>query len=136
MKHLFLVLFLMTGGVVSADVTLLEQIIAKVNNEIITKSELERSRKNMELEMRSRKITEENIQQAFDIKYGAQAKIRDIQVANIKDAQEVRRRLAAGEKFEEVARSLSQDARTAPPCRWMNVDVGSLVMLASIAPLA
>ena len=59
------------------------------------------------------KITEENIQQAFDIKYGAQAKIRDIQVSNIKEAQEVKRRLAAGEKFEDVAIALSQDPRTA-----------------------
>ena len=61
MKHLFPVMFIMTGGLVWADVTVLEQIVAKVNNEIITKSELDRSRKNMELEMRSRKITEENI---------------------------------------------------------------------------
>ena len=65
MKHLFPVLFILTGGLLCADVTLLEQIIAKVNNEIITKSELERSRKNMELEMRSRKMTEENIAKAI-----------------------------------------------------------------------
>jgi peptidyl-prolyl cis-trans isomerase SurA len=65
MKHSFLVLFVMTGGMAVADVTVLEQIVAKVNNEIITKSELERSRKNMELEMRSRKITEENIAKAI-----------------------------------------------------------------------
>ncbi len=61
MKHLFLVLFVMNCATMFADVTVLEQIVAKVNNEIITRSELERSRKNMELEMRSRKITEENI---------------------------------------------------------------------------
>ena len=61
MKHLFLAFFVMTGSLVCADVTVLEQIVAKVNNEIITKSELDRSRKNMELEMRARKVTEENI---------------------------------------------------------------------------
>ena len=61
MKYLLLVPFILTGGIARADVTLLEQIVAKVNNEIITKSELDRSRKNMELEMRSRKMTEENI---------------------------------------------------------------------------
>ena len=65
MKHLFLILFVMVGAPVWADVTVLEQIVAKVNNEIITKSELDRSRKNMELEMRSRKITEENIAKAI-----------------------------------------------------------------------
>ena len=63
--------------------------------------------------MCSGKITEETIQQAFDLQYGAQVKIRDIQVANIQDAQDVKRRLAAGEKFEDVARALSQDPRTA-----------------------
>lgn len=65
MKYLFLVSFIMTGGIACADVTLLEQIVAKVNNEIITKSELDRSRKNMELEMRSRKMTEENISKSI-----------------------------------------------------------------------
>ena len=65
MKHLFPVLVIITGGLACADVTVLEQIVAKVNNEIITKSELDRSRKNMELEMRSRKMTEENIAKAI-----------------------------------------------------------------------
>jgi foldase protein PrsA len=59
------------------------------------------------------KITEENIQQAFDLRYGAQVKIRDIQVSNIKEAQEVKKRLAEGQKFEEVAKALSQDTHTA-----------------------
>jgi foldase protein PrsA len=59
------------------------------------------------------KITEENIRQAFDVKYGALVKIRDIQVANIADAQDVKRRLAAGEKFEDVARAVSRDKQTA-----------------------
>ncbi len=65
MKHLFLVLFAITGTLFSADIAVIEQIVAKVNNEIITKSELDRSRKNMELEMRSRKITDENIKTAI-----------------------------------------------------------------------
>ena len=59
------------------------------------------------------KISEENIQQAFDVKYGALVKIRDIQVANIADAQDVKRRLAAGEKFEDLARAVSRDRQTA-----------------------
>jgi len=65
MKHLFLVLSVMTGGMLFADVAVIEQIVAKVNNEIITKSELDRARKNKELEMRSRKMTEENIAKAI-----------------------------------------------------------------------
>jgi foldase protein PrsA len=58
-------------------------------------------------------ITDENIKQAFDVRYGAQVKIRDIQVANLAEAQEVKRRLTAGEKFEDLAHTLSRDARTA-----------------------
>ena len=60
------------------------------------------------------KITEDNIKQAFDLQYGGLVKIRDIQLSNIAEAQEVKRRLAAGEKFEDVAKALSKDARTAP----------------------
>jgi parvulin-like peptidyl-prolyl isomerase len=59
------------------------------------------------------KITEDNIKQAFDLQYGGLVKIRDIQVSNIAEAQEVKRRLADNEKFEDVARALSKDPRTA-----------------------
>ncbi len=59
------------------------------------------------------KITDENIRQAFDLQYGGMARIRDIQVSNLAEAQEVKRRLAAGEKFEDVARLLSKDPRIA-----------------------
>lgn len=59
------------------------------------------------------KISEDNIKQAFDLQYGGLVKIRDIQVSNIAEAQEVKRRLADNEKFEDVARALSKDPRTA-----------------------
>ncbi len=59
------------------------------------------------------KITDENIRQAFDVQYGGMARIRDIQISNIAEAQEVKRRLAAGEKFEDVARTMSRDPRIA-----------------------
>ena len=59
------------------------------------------------------KITDDNIKQAFDVQYGGMARIRDIQISNIAEAQEVKRRLAAGEKFEDVARAMSRDPRIA-----------------------
>ena len=59
------------------------------------------------------KITEDNVKQAFDLQYGGLVRIRDIQVSNIAEAQEVKRRLAANEKFEDVAKALSKDPRTA-----------------------
>jgi hypothetical protein len=58
------------------------------------------------------KISEENIKQAFEVMYGATVKIRDIQVSNAAEAQEVRRRAAAGEDFAKLAQELSKDART------------------------
>jgi foldase protein PrsA len=60
------------------------------------------------------KISEENIKQAFDLQYGTTVKIRDIKVANLSEANEVKRRLAAGADFAEVARQLSRDPQTAP----------------------
>jgi foldase protein PrsA len=58
------------------------------------------------------KISEENIQQAFDLRYGATVKIRDIKVNNLAEANEAKRRLAGGEDFAEVARALSRDPQT------------------------
>src|SRR5258708_26709912 len=55
------------------------------------------------------KISDENVQQAFDVMYGSTVKIRDIQVSNMQEAMEVKRRAAAGEKFDDLAAKLSHD---------------------------
>src|SRR5207302_7110338 len=59
------------------------------------------------------KISEENIRQAFDLRYGATVKIRDIQVANLAEAQEAKRWLRT-EAFEVVAKSMSRDPQAGP----------------------
>lgn len=58
------------------------------------------------------KITEESLQEAFRTLYGENVQIRDIQVANLQEVATIRRRLAAGEPFEKVAREMSRDPRT------------------------
>jgi parvulin-like peptidyl-prolyl isomerase len=62
--------------------------------------------------MAAGKISDENVKQAFDVMYGATVKIRDIQVSNMTDAQEVRKRAAAGEDFAALAKKFSKDVRT------------------------
>jgi hypothetical protein len=59
------------------------------------------------------KISEDNLKQAFDIHYGALAKIRVIQVSRTEEALAVKQRLASGDKFEDIAKELSRDKRTA-----------------------
>ncbi|MGA2329690.1 MAG: SurA N-terminal domain-containing protein, partial [Bryobacteraceae bacterium] len=44
------------GGAWAADVKVIEQIVAKVNNEIVTLGELDRSRKQMETELRRQQM--------------------------------------------------------------------------------
>jgi len=60
------------------------------------------------------KLTEQNLKEGFDAIYGETIEVRDIQVANLQEVAEARRRIAAGEPFEKVAREMSTDARTAP----------------------
>ena len=101
----------------AADYTqLLSQLLGKQN---ITASQWQlllqinsRLRKIAEPMCRDR-ITDENLKQAFDVHYGALAKIRLIQISNMTEALTVQRRINGGEKFEDVARALSQDQRTA-----------------------
>lgn len=59
------------------------------------------------------KITEANLREAFGVLYGENVKVRHIQVANLQEVAEVRRRLEAGESFEKVAMLLSRDKQTA-----------------------
>lgn len=58
------------------------------------------------------KVTEENVKQAFDLKYGATVQIRDIKLDSQAAAEEARLRLKAGEPFESVAQRMSTDVQT------------------------
>jgi parvulin-like peptidyl-prolyl isomerase len=54
-------------------------------------------------------ITEEALQQAFNIEYGEKIQTRIIQLANLQEAQTARQRLAAGETFDAVCAAMSRD---------------------------
>ncbi len=57
MKFFLSLLFLgLSGGALAADVHLVEEIIAKINGDIITRSELDRSRKQMRAELQARGV--------------------------------------------------------------------------------
>ena len=55
------------------------------------------------------KISEDNLKEAFSIEYGEKVRVRHIQVANLREAAEARRRIDGGEAFEKVARELSRN---------------------------
>ncbi len=59
------------------------------------------------------KITDEAVAQAFAAWYGETVQVRHIQLANMQEVNEARRRLAAGESFQDVATALSRNPRTA-----------------------
>ena len=92
--------------------------------QLLTQQNITRSQWQLLLQINSRlrriaepmcrgRITDENLKQAFDIHYGALAKIRIIQVSRTEEALAVKQRLATGDKFEDVAKELSRDKRTA-----------------------
>jgi hypothetical protein len=58
-------------------------------------------------------ITDEKVHEAFRIQYGEKAVVRHIQTNNLADLNEARRRLAAGEPFETVAKEMSTNHLTA-----------------------
>ena len=60
------------------------------------------------------KITEENLQEAFNALYGETVKCRHIQCASLPEIQDAKARLSAGEPFEKVARDMSRNQGTAP----------------------
>jgi parvulin-like peptidyl-prolyl isomerase len=53
------------GGAFAVDVNVVEQIVAKVNNEIITQGDLDRSRAQMEAELRRQQLPPDKLQQAL-----------------------------------------------------------------------
>jgi foldase protein PrsA len=60
------------------------------------------------------RITDAMVHQAFGELYGENRQIRDIELSNMREIAEARRRLAAGEPFEKVASELSHDPQTRP----------------------
>jgi parvulin-like peptidyl-prolyl isomerase len=64
------------------------------------------------------KITEENIQQAFDLKYGAKVQIRDIKLGNVASAQRAKQRLAAGESWDLVSQMTADEQTRANGGLW------------------
>jgi hypothetical protein len=59
-------------------------------------------------------ITDARLKDAFNALYGENAIIRHIQCANPQEAEQVKARLAAGEKFETLVHTMSRNAITAP----------------------
>jgi parvulin-like peptidyl-prolyl isomerase len=59
------------------------------------------------------KISDDNLKQAFGTMYGEKVQVRHIQGSNLQEIQEARRRIEGGEKFEDVARQMSRNPRTA-----------------------
>jgi foldase protein PrsA len=60
------------------------------------------------------KITEENLKEAFNMRYGQTVVVRHIQCAKPQEALQAKLRIAAGERFEDVVEKVSQNPRTAP----------------------
>jgi hypothetical protein len=58
------------------------------------------------------KVTDEMVHKAFEQFYGENRQIRDIELASMGEVNEARRRIAAGQSFEDVARAMSLDHRT------------------------
>jgi foldase protein PrsA len=59
------------------------------------------------------RINEESIKLAFNQIYGETVQVRIIKLANQADVAKAQRRLASGEKFEDVARDMSSDRESA-----------------------
>jgi len=61
----------------------------------------------------NRSITEQSLRAAFSQLYGETVVVRDIQLANQQELAEAQRRLARGDKFEDVAESMSHNRQSA-----------------------
>lgn len=59
------------------------------------------------------KITDEMVRSGFSQLYGENRVIRDIELPNVREAQQARAHIQAGEPFEKVAAEMSHDRRTA-----------------------
>ncbi|MFT3787304.1 MAG: peptidylprolyl isomerase [Tepidisphaeraceae bacterium] len=83
-------------------------------------------------------ITEDDLKKQFNADYGERVRVRHIALQNPQEVVEAKRRLAAGETFEKVAREMSASPRTArmggelPPFS-RNSDVGKAFTEAAFA---
>jgi parvulin-like peptidyl-prolyl isomerase len=59
-------------------------------------------------------ITEDKLQESFKAIYGETIVIRDIQLTNMEEVTEAKRRIASGESFQQVAKEMSRNTQTAP----------------------
>jgi hypothetical protein len=77
------------------------------------------------------KITDDNLMEMFNAVYGESAVIKHVQCSNALEAQQAKVRLAAGEKWEDIVRTMSRNVRTAaldgelPPFSRQTVNWGS-----------
>lgn len=62
----------------------------------------------------NRSVTDQVLQDQFNVEYGETVQVRHIQLANMQEVAEARRRLDAGEPFEKVAQEMSRNERTGP----------------------
>jgi parvulin-like peptidyl-prolyl isomerase len=60
------------------------------------------------------RIADEQLTEAFRQLYGEKVQVQHIQCGNLQEIAEAQRRLAGGEAFEDVAKAVSRNARTAP----------------------
>jgi parvulin-like peptidyl-prolyl isomerase len=74
---------------VAADITLVEEIIAKVNGDIITKSEIDRSRRQAEAEMRAQKVPPSQVADAMKQKEGQLLRDRIDQLLLVQKAKDL-----------------------------------------------
>src|SRR5882672_5410922 len=65
LSRVLLVFLAVFGGIAAAEIKVIEQIVAKVNGDIITRGELERSRQALELELKQQKVPEAKMQEAL-----------------------------------------------------------------------
>ncbi len=59
------------------------------------------------------RIGEQTLRDAFNQRYGETVRVRHIQLTNLAEVAEAKRRLDAGEPFEKVAEAMSRNPRTA-----------------------
>jgi hypothetical protein len=77
------------------------------------------------------KISDDNVNEAFNVLYGETVSVKVIQCANLQEIAKAKSRLAQDEKFETVVHELSNNARTReldgelPPFSRQTIDWGS-----------
>jgi parvulin-like peptidyl-prolyl isomerase len=64
--------------------------------------------------MVDKQITDDKVQEAFRSLYGETVHVKHIECGNLQDIAEAKRRLAAGQTFEQVAKEMSRNGNTAP----------------------